>query len=425
MRGGGGGGAGPAFGPAPFLLGGVGAAKGLLPCFLVPTRNQPTACTLALWWLKFGPTECRSGVGGGVEIASGGQDVHYTPPPPTGRLSTEGPCQGQNGTTTSRGGTKSPGLPRPFSASGSARNCQRAPPTANLLGSAHVHRPQRGLARTASLHRDLPHDFPHLFHDIAQLPSIRPPRRLIVIAALQHMALAFLGLRGSARGLALLWVVLNTILQSGLFCESDGYYDCLRQGHEPGHHARVTDDIAGKSLGEVGALHIAHSIRRRLVPRNLRKQYTKCTREAQQPRFAPHSQHTVGRMLESVRVDTRGMRHTQARVSSSVFLRYKNAEKCRLLLNAVRINASDHGAPKAVRLPTLSHLAHTIKGSTSGRWLCKMDLQNCYWSIRLPRSWHRVFVVQAGHHRYKYTRLSFGWRYSPSICQTLVKRLVA
>ena len=56
MRGGGGG-AGPAFGPAPFLLGGVGAAKGLLPCFLVPKRNQPTACTLALWWLKFGPTE--------------------------------------------------------------------------------------------------------------------------------------------------------------------------------------------------------------------------------------------------------------------------------------------------------------------------------------------------------------------------------
>ena len=53
----GGGGAGPAFGPAPFLLGGVGAAKGLLPCFLVPKGNQPTACTLALWWLKFGPTE--------------------------------------------------------------------------------------------------------------------------------------------------------------------------------------------------------------------------------------------------------------------------------------------------------------------------------------------------------------------------------
>ena len=71
MRGGGGGGAGPAFGPAPFLLGGVGAAKGLLPCFLVPKRNQPTACTLALWWLKFGPTEGRGGEGGG-----GGAWIH-------------------------------------------------------------------------------------------------------------------------------------------------------------------------------------------------------------------------------------------------------------------------------------------------------------------------------------------------------------
>ena len=72
---GGGGGAGPAFGPAPFLLGGVGAAKGLLPCFLVPKRNQPTACTLALWWLKFGPTEM---LGGGGD--SEGPRMPTTPP---------------------------------------------------------------------------------------------------------------------------------------------------------------------------------------------------------------------------------------------------------------------------------------------------------------------------------------------------------
>ena len=49
--------AGPAFGPAPFLLRGVGAAKGLLPGFLVPKGNKPTACTLAFGCLKFGPTE--------------------------------------------------------------------------------------------------------------------------------------------------------------------------------------------------------------------------------------------------------------------------------------------------------------------------------------------------------------------------------
>ena len=45
-----------------FCWGGVGAVKGLLRCFLVPKGNQPTACTLALWWLKFGPTEVRGGM---------------------------------------------------------------------------------------------------------------------------------------------------------------------------------------------------------------------------------------------------------------------------------------------------------------------------------------------------------------------------
>ena len=47
-----------------FCWGRVGAAKGLLPYFLVPKGNQPTACTLALWWLKFGPT----GGGGGEGV---------------------------------------------------------------------------------------------------------------------------------------------------------------------------------------------------------------------------------------------------------------------------------------------------------------------------------------------------------------------
>ena len=83
MRGGGGG-AGPAFGPAPFLLGGVGAAKGLLPCFLVPKRNQPTACTLALWLLKFGPTEGGAGYGR-CPVQVGGGDPQDPLRVPAGR----------------------------------------------------------------------------------------------------------------------------------------------------------------------------------------------------------------------------------------------------------------------------------------------------------------------------------------------------
>ena len=47
-----------------FPLGGGGGSKKSAPCFLVPNGGQPTASTLALWWLKFGPTE---GLGGGIK----------------------------------------------------------------------------------------------------------------------------------------------------------------------------------------------------------------------------------------------------------------------------------------------------------------------------------------------------------------------
>ena len=116
MRGGGGG-AGPAFGPAPFLLGGVGAAKGLLPCFLVPKRNQPTACTLALWWLKFGPTE---GAGGGCGCGD-------PSPTPQRALLRGGFARCGGGMRVPAGGASCPGVGRPGSGA-------LPPPTARPLG---------------------------------------------------------------------------------------------------------------------------------------------------------------------------------------------------------------------------------------------------------------------------------------------------
>ena len=47
--------------PARFLVGEVGAARGMLSCFLLPKENRHAACTLALWWLKFGPTVLGAG----------------------------------------------------------------------------------------------------------------------------------------------------------------------------------------------------------------------------------------------------------------------------------------------------------------------------------------------------------------------------
>ena len=57
-------------------------------------------------------------------------------------------------------------------------------------------------------------------------------------------------------------------------------------------------------------------------------------------------------------------------------------------------------------------------------YVAKIDLANCYWSIRMPRDWGCLFVVEVGGRRYRITRLPFGWKYSPSICQRLVRLAV-
>mmetsp|Transcript_80194 Transcript_80194/g.133983 ORF Transcript_80194/g.133983 Transcript_80194/m.133983 type:complete len:207 (-) Transcript_80194:1143-1763(-) len=80
--------------------------------------------------------------------------------------------------------------------------------------------------------------------------------------------------------------------------------------------------------------------------------------------------------------------------------------------------------PKKIHLPRLGSLTRVIRKSRAGRWMCKIDLQNCYCSISLPRSWRWVFVVEVHGVRYKFTRLPFGWRHSPAICHTLVQALV-
>ena len=57
--------------------------------------------------------------------------------------------------------------------------------------------------------------------------------------------------------------------------------------------------------------------------------------------------------------------------------------------------------------------------------LCVPAPCDAYWSIILPGWWRRTFVVQAGQRRWRFTRLPFGWKYSPAICQRLVSGIVA
>ena len=220
--------------------------------------------------------------------------------------------------------------------------------------------------------------------------------------------------------------MLDAVLQTGLFCEVDGYYDFLCQGKKHEGGPRVTDSIAANGLGEAGRVPVARSLWKRIVPQGLRSVYARATRRAGDLHRSGAENPPMENMLSSVRCVTRGLRHTRPPVSSSVFLRYKNAQKCRLLLNAVRINASDPRPPKKIHVPRLGSLTRVIRKSKSkaGRWMCNIDLQNCYCSISVPRSWRRVFVVEVHGVRYKFTRLPFGWRHSPAICQTLVQALV-
>ena len=160
----------------------------------------------------------------------------------------------------------------------------------------------------------------------------------MVTTALQHMVLAILGLRGSARALPLFRDVLILSYSLAFSANLTDIMTICVEGQRLVTRLGSLKTLPAKVLERQGqcTLHAAYG-----VPRDLRKHYTTCTQAARQPKSASHTQKVISRMLESVRVDTRGMRHTTARVSSSIFSRYKNAEKCMLLLNAVRINASD------------------------------------------------------------------------------------
>ena len=58
-------------------------------------------------------------------------------------------------------------------------------------------------------------------------------------------------------------------------------------------------------------------------------------------------------------------------------------------------------------------------------YLANLDLQNAYWSIRLPPCGAGCLLSRGGSgRRFRYARLPFGWSYSPAICQRLVLAVV-
>ena len=114
-----------------------------------------------------------------------------------------------------------------------------------------------------------------------------------------------LGLRGAHEVIDTFGHVLDAVIQTGLFCEADSYYDFLCQGKKHESGPRVTDTIATNGLGEAGCVPVAHS-------------YARATRRARDLHRSRAANPTMENMLSTVRSVTCGLRHARA----SVVLRF-------------------------------------------------------------------------------------------------------
>ena len=102
-------------------------------------------------------------------------------------------------------------------------------------------------------------------------------------------------------------------------------------------------------------------------PADLLGIYHKAFRTERFPLPPSRSPTNLRHMLNSVRLDTNGLRITSSPAIATAFLCYKNKTKCRLLLNATKINAIDDRRPPRIELPSLQHLADRMARPAGAR----------------------------------------------------------
>ena len=259
---------------------------------------------------------------------------------------------------------------------------------------------------------------------ISEMRGVKVHRQEMVRNLITGMGEAVLRLECGEEGLDTLCSVLTKV--------GEGDLEYYSSSDEEGV---VTEEMAARGVGEAGCVTVSDKIWNSLVPRDLLGVYRRQLREdsagvekSQGGRPGP-----VDAMLESLRTETKGLRRTKRPETAKMFLTWKNALKCRAILDARGVNASDPRKPPKFRLPGLEAIRHwmgrarprRVGGGRCRVFLAKLDLQNAYWSIRLPTAWRSVFVVggRSGR-RFRYARLPFGWAYSPVICQKLVSSVI-
>ena len=111
--------------------------------------------------------------------------------------------------------------------------------------------------------------------------------------------------------------------------------------------------------------------------------------------------------------------------SGKAQVRPKSSTKCAFSLNFLKQNACDARKPRWFQQPQIGQLRDSVLlGGRQKLYMAKLDLSNCFWSVRLPRRWVGEFSVCVGDAQYVWESLPFGWKYSPLLCPKVVYSVV-
>ena len=199
--------------------------------------------------------------------------------------------------------------------------------------------------------------------------------------------------------------------------DEESYYS-----DEDDDDGEVNPTVAARGLGHVGNVPIGETMWSRCVPGDLRDRYRRWRQET----------HGVGKsdgvgvreMPDALVRDGVLRKHENVReASGKAQVRPKNSEKCAFILNCVKPNACDESKPRGFQLPQIERLRDSVLlGGRQRLYMAKLDLSNCFWSLRLPKSRVGEFSVCVGDAQYVRQSLPFGWKYSHLLCQKLVYR---
>ena len=232
-----------------------------------------------------------------------------------------------------------------------------------------------------------------LAREISRMRGIEKGRWGIVQAMLEGMGKAPSKLGGGDEGERVLLAVLAKVRDGGdLEGDEEGYYSSSEEEGE------ITGEMAARGVGEAGDIRVANSLWSRLVPRDLLGVY----RNGVKGRWGGKSGCTEHRRLWT-HAGVAAHNHERLEANrAKMFLKWKNSEKCRAILDATPVHRMDPRKSPKSQLPALEGLRGWFgkcrrsqgRGGRGRVYMAKLDLQNVFWSIKLPREWQSLFMVR-------------------------------